>query len=105
MSAALSRNTRVTVGRQYQYPGHGTDSGVQILNTEGNEVSARAAYLLATLKSRRITWPELRWQPEVDGGVCSFLGTVNGAFDADATLAVLEAREAEERLRANAAEI
>ncbi len=78
---------------------------VQVLDNEANIESMRAAYLLDTLKSRGFTWPELWWQPEVDGGVCSFLGTVDETFDAHATLTTLEAKEEEERLQATAAAI
>ena len=78
---------------------------VQVLDSEANIESMRAAYLLDTLKSRGFTWPELWWQPEVDGGVCSFLGTVDETFDAHATLTTLEAKEEEERLQATAAAI
>ena len=67
--------------------------------------SARAVYLLETLKSRGVTWPDLWWKPEIDGGVCSFLGTVDETFDAHGTLTILEAKEEEERLQASAAEI
>ena len=66
---------------------------------------ARAVYLLETLKSRGFTWPMFWWQPDIDGGVCSFLGTVDKDFDAHATLTILEAKEEEERLQATAAEI
>ena len=66
---------------------------------------ARAVYLLDTLKSRGLTWPTLWRQPDIDGGVCSFLGTVDKDFDAKATLTILEAKEEEERLQATAAEI
>lgn len=66
---------------------------------------ARAVYLLETLKSRGFTWPIFWWQPEIDGGVCSFLGKVDKDFDAHATLKILEAKEEEERLQAAAAEI
>lgn len=67
--------------------------------------SARAAFLLDTLKSRGFTWPELWWEPDIDGGVCSFLGTVDKAFDAHATLTILEAKEEEERLTGHRAEL
>ena len=66
---------------------------------------ARAVYLLETLKSRGWTWPMFWWQPDIDGGVCAFLGKVDTNFDAHATLKILEAKEEEERLQANAAEI
>lgn len=62
-------------------------------------------YLLDTLKSRGLTWPKLWWRPEIDGGVCSYLGSVDETFDAHATLTTLEAKEEEERLRATAAKI
>ena len=62
-------------------------------------------YLLHTLKSRGVTWPELWWRPDDDGGVCSFLGTVDKRFDAHATLTILEDREEEERLQATRADI
>ncbi len=78
---------------------------VQVLDNEANIESMRAAYLLDTLKSRGFNWPELWWQPEVDGGVCSFLGTVDETFDAHATLTTLEAKGEEERLQATAAAI
>ena len=45
------------------------------------------------------------WQPDIDGGVCSFLGKVDKDFDAHATLTILEAKEEEKRLQATAAEI
>ena len=45
------------------------------------------------------------WQPDIDGGVCSFLGKVDKDFDAHATLTILEAKEEEQRLQATAAEI
>ena len=45
------------------------------------------------------------WQPDIDGGVCSFLGKVDKDFDAHATLTILEAKEEEQRLQAAAAEI
>ena len=45
------------------------------------------------------------WQPDIDGGVCSFLGKVDKDFDAHATLTILEAKEEEARLQAAAAEI
>ena len=66
---------------------------------------AIAVYLLATLASRGFTWPIFWWQPEIDGGVCSFLGKVDKDFDPYATLKILEAKEEEERLQATAAEI
>ena len=66
---------------------------------------ARAVYLLETLKSRGFTWPMFWWQPDIDGGVCSFLGTVDKDFDAHGTLTILEAKEEEQRLQAVAAEI
>ena len=66
---------------------------------------ARAVYLLETLKSRGFTWPVFWWQPEIDGGVCAFLGKVDKDFDAFAELKVLEAKEEEARLQANAAKI
>ena len=78
---------------------------VQVLDDESNEDGARAAYLLDVLKSRGLTWAELWWRPETDGGVCSFLGTVDAKFDAHATLTILEAKEEEEGLQANAAEL
>lgn len=78
---------------------------VQVLDNEANDDGPRAAYLLDVLKSRGVTWPEPRWQPETDGGVCSFLGTVDANFDAHATLTILEAKEEEEGLQANAAKI
>ena len=62
-------------------------------------------YLLDTLKSRGFTWPELWWRPETYGGVCSFLGIADKAFDAHATLTILEDREEEERLKAFAVEM
>lgn len=67
--------------------------------------SARATYLLHTLKSRKLTWPDLWWRSDTDGGVCSFLGTVDETFDAHATLTVLEASEKEERLLVVQAEL
>ena len=66
---------------------------------------ARAVYLLETLQSRGLTWPMFWWQPDIDGGVCSFLGKVDPDFDAHATLKILEAKEEEQRLQAAAAEI
>ena len=66
---------------------------------------ARAVYLLETLKSRGWTWPMFWWQPDIDGGVCSFLGKIDKDFDAHATLTILEAKEEEKRLQAAAAEI
>ena len=78
---------------------------IQIVDDEADKDTARAIYLLDTLKSRGVTWPELWWQLDSDGGVCSFLGTVDEAFDARATLTVLEDREEEERLQATRAEI
>ena len=66
---------------------------------------ARAVYLLETLESRGFTWPMFWWQPDIDGGVCSFLGTVDKDFDPYATLTILEAKEEEARLQATAAEI
>lgn len=78
---------------------------IQIVGSEADKDTARAVYLLHTLKSRGVTWPELWWRPDSDGGVCSFLGTVDEAFDARATLTVLEDREEEERLQATRAEI
>lgn len=66
---------------------------------------ARAVYLLETLKSRGFTWPMFWWQPDIDGGVCGFLGTIDKDFDPYATLTILEAKEEEKRLQATAAEI
>ena len=76
-----------------------------MLDSQASIDCLRATYLLHTLKSRGITWPELWWQPNIDGGVCSFLGTVDKEFDAHATLTILEDKEEEERLQATAAEI
>ena len=45
------------------------------------------------------------WQPDIDGGVCAFLGKIDKDFDPYATLRILEAKEEEERLQATAAEI
>lgn len=78
---------------------------VQELDSQANEDCARATYLLHTLKSRGVTWPELWWQPDIDGGVCSFLGIVDKDFDAHATLTILESKEEEERLQRTAAEL
>lgn len=41
----------------------------KVLDDEANDDTARAAYLLETLKSRGFAWPELWWQPDADGGV------------------------------------
>ena len=43
--------------------------------------------------------------PQADGGVCSFLGTVDSTFNARGTLTVLEDKEHEDRLVATAADI
>ncbi|CAD6572997.1 MAG: hypothetical protein ASARMPRED_005821 [Alectoria sarmentosa] len=93
-----------------QEPGYfstilGRKNRATTLDNEANLDSARAAFLLDTLKSRGFTWPDLWWEPDIDGGVCSFLGTVDDAFDARATLTILEAKEEKERLTANRAEL
>ena len=61
----------------------------------------RAYYLLNTLRHHGISWSELRYKPAVDGGVCSYLGTVDPNFDAMGTMLILEDKENEERLRNN----
>jgi len=65
----------------------------------------RAMYLLDTLRHRGFTWPEVQFMPNFDGGVCSFLGTIDPTFDAKSTLTILEDKEHEERLLAKRAEI
>lgn len=65
----------------------------------------RAMYLLDTLRHRGFTWPKVQFMPNFDGGVCSFLGTIDPTFDAKSTLTILEDKEHEERLLAKRAEI
>lgn len=65
----------------------------------------RAKFLLDTLRHMGVAWPDLWYMPEVDGGVCSFLGTVDSSFDVRGTLIILEAKEHEERLLAKRAEL
>lgn len=61
---------------------------------------AKAIQLLDTLKSRGFIWPMLWWRPDIDGAVCSVLGTVDPDFDAQATLTMLEGRTNREKLQA-----
>lgn len=65
----------------------------------------RAMYLLDALRHRGVTWPEVGFMPKVDGGVCSFLGTIDSTFDVKATLIILEDKDHEERLLAKRAEL
>lgn len=65
----------------------------------------RANYLLNTLRHRGITWPELWYLPEADGGVCSYLGTIDPTFDVRGTLLVFEDKEHEECFVATLAEL
>ena len=65
----------------------------------------RAGYLLDTLRHRGFTWPEVEFLPETDGGVCSFLGTVDPSFDMDHNIHIQEDKEHEEFLVANRARI
>ncbi len=65
----------------------------------------RAMYLLDALRHRGFTWPEVGYLPEFDGGVCSFLGTIDSTFDVESTLVILDDREHVDRSLAKRAEI
>lgn len=53
----------------------------------------RAKFLLDTLRHMGVGWPDLWYMPQLDGGVCSFLGTLDSSFDVRGTLTILKAKE------------
>lgn len=73
---------------------------IQAFMDQGSLDGAIAIFLLDTLKSRGFTWLDLWWRPDLDGAVCSVLGSVDIEFDVQATLAMLEARENRKRSQA-----
>lgn len=77
----------------------------QAIEIEENEDTARAKYLLASLRQQGVLWPKLWWRTDCDGAVCSFLGTVDPTFDPDLILLRLQDVGRGDRFEAKKAEI